>query len=64
MNPIPIFVPCPLCECHGRESEWPGVPRTRRCEECRGPGLKLSTDGQVIRGLLRVAGLEVLMPDA
>ncbi len=62
MEPIPIFVPCALCEGHGRVPERPGSPRTRPCAACEGSGLKLSNDGQVLRSLLKVAALEELMP--
>jgi hypothetical protein len=64
MDPIPIFIPCPLCEGHGRLRERASGPRTRSCSECCGSGLRATSAGQVIRGLLEVAGLEELMPDA
>ncbi|QEH34184.1 hypothetical protein OJF2_27190 [Aquisphaera giovannonii] len=62
MEFVDIYVPCPLCEGHGRLPERASVPRTRTCPECDGSGLRPTSEGRVILDLLKVTGIWDLMP--
>lgn len=64
MQPIAVYATCPWCEGHGRIALQPGGARTETCTECRGLGFVSTTEGRAIIGLIKIAGLDELLPDA